>query len=50
MEALLPLQERYHELMSEPAEIDRILAEGADRLRPIAAATLARVMGKIGLG
>lgn len=50
VEALLPLQERYHELMSEPAEIDRILAEGADRLRPIAAATLARVMGKIGLG
>jgi tryptophanyl-tRNA synthetase len=50
VEALRPLQERYRELMSEPAEIDRILAEGADRLRPIAAATLARVMEKIGLG
>jgi tryptophanyl-tRNA synthetase len=36
--------------MGDPAEIDRILAEGADRLRPVAAATLKRVMEQVGLG
>ncbi len=49
VEALRTLQERYRELMREPAEIDRVLADGADRLRPIATATLARVMEKVGL-
>jgi tryptophanyl-tRNA synthetase len=47
--ALTPLRKRYHELMGDPAEIDRILAEGADRLRPVAAATLKRVMEQVGL-
>ena len=50
VEALRPLQARYHQLVSDPAEIDRILTDGADRLRPIAATTLQRVMEKVGLG
>ena len=50
IEALRPLQGRYRELMSDPAEIDNILTDGAERLRPIAAATLGRVMDKVGLG
>ena len=31
------------------AELDRILADGADRIRPIAADTLARVYDRVGI-
>jgi len=44
-----PLRERAMELLEDPAELDRILAEGAERVRPIAAATLARVYDRVGL-
>nr|WP_040634280.1 tryptophan--tRNA ligase [Mobilicoccus pelagius] len=44
-----PIRERATELLSDPAELDRILAEGAERVRPIAAATLARVYDRVGL-
>lgn len=44
-----PFQARTRELMSDPAELDRILAEGAERVRPIAEATLARVYDRVGL-
>jgi tryptophanyl-tRNA synthetase len=42
-------RERYAELMANPAEIDGILETGADRLAPVAAATLAEVKEKMGL-
>ncbi|HET7702474.1 MAG TPA: tryptophan--tRNA ligase [Candidatus Limnocylindrales bacterium] len=42
-------RERYAELMAHPAEIDGILEAGADRLAPVAAATLAEVREKMGL-
>jgi len=42
-------RERYAELMADPARIDRILDEGAERVRPIAAATMAEVREKMGL-
>ena len=42
-------RERYEELMAHPDEIDGILEEGADRLRPLAAATMAEVREKMGL-
>ena len=42
-------RERYAELMANPAEIDGILEAGADRLRPMAAATMAEVRAKMGL-
>ncbi len=44
-----PARERYAELMAHPAEIDAILAAGADRLAPVAAATMAEVKEKMGL-
>jgi len=44
-----PARERYMELMANPAEIDGILEAGADRLRPMAAATLDEVRAKMGL-
>ena len=40
---------RYADLMAHPAEIDGILEAGADRLRPVAEATLAEVKEKMGL-
>jgi tryptophanyl-tRNA synthetase len=50
VEALRPLQERYQKLTAEPGLIDAILAEGADKVRPTAAQTLAAVKDRIGLG
>ncbi len=43
-----PIRERTAELLSDPAELDRILANGASRAREIAAATLDRVYDKVG--
>jgi len=40
--ALAPMRERYDAIMSDIPALDRILARGAERARPIAAATLAR--------
>jgi tryptophanyl-tRNA synthetase len=39
---LSPMRERYDALMADPANIDRILAQGAEKARPIAAATVKR--------
>ena len=44
-----PARERYAELMAHPAEIDGILEAGADRLAPVAAATMAEVKERMGL-
>ena len=44
-----PARERYIELMAHPHEIDGILEAGADRLRPLATATMAEVREKMGL-
>lgn len=41
-------RERYHELMADKAQINRILADGADRARPEATALLAKVRRAIG--
>jgi tryptophanyl-tRNA synthetase len=42
-------RERYRELMGKPALVDEILAAGAERIRPIAEATMAEVRAKMGL-
>ena len=42
-------RERYKELMSEPARVNEIVAAGAERIRPIAEATMAEVREKMGL-
>jgi tryptophanyl-tRNA synthetase len=50
IESLRPLQERYQALTAEPGHIDAILKAGADKARPLAAETLARVQKRVGLG
>jgi tryptophanyl-tRNA synthetase len=42
-------RERYRELMADPERVDRILADGAERVRPIATATMDEVRHKMGL-
>ena len=42
-------RERYLALMADPAAVDEILAAGAERIRPIAEATMAEVREKMGL-
>lgn len=49
VEALTPYQSRMAELMGDPAELDRILATGAERAREVAAATMGRVREALGL-
>ena len=46
---LEPIQSRYDQLVADPTELDRLLAAGADRVRPIAQETLAQVMRRMGL-
>ena len=44
-----PARERYLEFIAKPALVDEIVAAGAARLAPIAAATMAEVREKMGL-
>ena len=41
-------RDRTLALLADPAELDRILAEGAERARDVASATLARVYDRVG--
>jgi tryptophanyl-tRNA synthetase len=43
-----PFSKRVTELLDDPAEIDRILARGAEQARPIAAATVSDVYERVG--
>jgi tryptophanyl-tRNA synthetase len=47
---LEPLQARHAELMKDAAELDAILAAGADRARAIASVTAQRAMTAMGVG
>lgn len=49
VELLAPIQERYQELMSDKAELSRLLHIGADKARQVAGTTLARAYSNIGL-
>ncbi len=49
VEAVTPFRERMTELLEDPAELDRILADGADRARVVAAVTMGRVREAVGL-
>jgi tryptophanyl-tRNA synthetase len=49
VEALAPIRERHAALVRDPAELDRLLARGADRARAVADATLARMKAAMGL-
>jgi tryptophanyl-tRNA synthetase len=46
---LEPLRARYHELAADPAEIDRVLAVGADRATAKSSVVLARARAAVGL-
>jgi tryptophanyl-tRNA synthetase len=48
VELLVPIQERYRELRSDPAELQRLLAMGADKARASSAPTLARMYERMG--
>ncbi|WP_299443208.1 tryptophan--tRNA ligase [uncultured Phycicoccus sp.] len=49
IEALTPFQQRMSTLLDDPAELDRILADGADRAAEVAHATMSRVRDAVGL-
>src|SRR6476646_7872982 len=49
VEAVTPFRTRTLELMADRAELDRILADGADRAGAVAEATVRRVYDKVGL-
>jgi tryptophanyl-tRNA synthetase len=48
VELLLPIQDRYRELRSDPAELGRLLAVGAGKAREAAAPTLAAMYERMG--
>jgi tryptophanyl-tRNA synthetase len=45
---LAPMNERFRELLADPARIDAALAEGADRARAVAAVTMREVRSAVG--
>ncbi|MGV8874320.1 MAG: tryptophan--tRNA ligase, partial [Rhodococcus sp. (in: high G+C Gram-positive bacteria)] len=47
-EFVVPLRERMDGFMSDVAELDRILAAGAERAREVASRTLAQVYDRVG--
>ena len=47
--ALTPVRERYAELIGDPAELDRLLADGAERAREVAVTTMTAVRERVGL-
>lgn len=49
VEMLRPIQDRYNELVEDPAYIDSVLRDGAERAQKVAAATLERAKSAIGL-
>lgn len=49
VEYLRPVRKRYEQVASEPDEIVRVLRNGAEKARTIAAHTLATVYDRIGL-
>lgn len=50
IESLKPMQLRYQKLVDEPAYIDQLMNESANKIRPIAQKTLTNVKEAIGLG
>jgi tryptophanyl-tRNA synthetase len=50
VEALAPIRDRYLELTSDRTQIDKIVADGAERARQVAESTMTEVWRRIGLG
>ncbi len=49
VELVRPVQQRYHDLLADRAELTRMLRVGADRAQAVASATLARAYAAIGM-
>lgn len=49
VELLRPIQTRYHELLTDRAQLQTLLRTGADKARAVAATTLARAQRAIGM-
>jgi tryptophanyl-tRNA synthetase len=47
---LSPIQQRYHDIMSDRGELERLLQRGADAVRPRAEHTVQQVKKAVGLG
>jgi tryptophanyl-tRNA synthetase len=47
--SLEPLQKRYHDIITEPGYLDRVLREGAERVSPIAQSTVRLAKERMGL-
>ncbi|MDE3077548.1 MAG: tryptophan--tRNA ligase, partial [Chloroflexota bacterium] len=50
IEGLRPLQTRYAQLSEDASHMERLLAEAADRIRPVAARKLDEAKAAMGLG
>ena len=48
VEAVTPIQERYRELRSDPAELQRLLARGAEKARKASEPTLEQMFDRMG--
>jgi len=48
VELVTPIQARYKELRSDPAELERLLAVGAEKARASSAPTLALMYERMG--
>ncbi|MGC6482815.1 MAG: tryptophan--tRNA ligase [Synechococcus sp.] len=46
--ALEPIQIRYHELMADPTELNRVLSRGRERANTVAEATMERMRSSLG--
>jgi tryptophanyl-tRNA synthetase len=47
--SLEPLQKRYHDIITEPGYLDRVLRDGAERVSPIAQSTVRLAKERMGL-
>jgi tryptophanyl-tRNA synthetase len=48
VEFVTPIKERVDELLADPAELEAVLATGAERARDVSAKTLKRVYDRLG--
>jgi tryptophanyl-tRNA synthetase len=48
VEFLTPMQARVKSYLDDPAELDKVLARGAEQAREVASRTLARAYDKLG--
>ena len=49
IQELDPIRNRYYELISDPSELDRLLATGADRAIEVSEVKLTEMKDKMGL-